>query len=391
MSSIVKAISKLWVSAFVSGVLMTSAAHANDLENRYQASVDLLAKEGERNLVLNHMNAASLAIMLQNFEAAEQHLDEALLRIEAIYSGDAKSTKARSLWYAEGSKDFRGEPYERAMAYYYRGILDLIKGEYDNARASFKGGLLQDAFAEEEQNRSDFASLLFLEGWTLQAEGRPKDAAEAWQELGNLGRDSSLPKPNHNLLIIVETGKSPRKMNDGVAQNIMVYRRGKRFNDVGARIKGLNVTLKPMEDVFYQASTRGGRQIDKILNGKAEYRNSSDRVGDQLGSLSSTAQTVDSVIGNGSAGAAIAGVGVLAGVWQLAGSRVNATADTRYWSTLPDTIHMATTSLKGDQLPPVQILDSQGNVLDIPVVGRLFKDTKGNYVYWARTFSTIEK
>ncbi len=385
-------IAKCWPSTVLGLLLAGSPVIADELTARYESAAEKLSSEGERNNVLNNMNAASLSLMRQDYEAAGRHLDDALLRIEAIYSGDAKSAKARSLWYAEGSKDFRGEPYERAMAYFYRGLLDLTKGEYDNARASFKGGLLQDAFADEEQNRADFASLIYLQSWTLHLEGRDQEAAEFSRELGQLRPNLPAPAKNHNLLVIIETGKSPRKVADGVSQNIMVYRKGKRFNDVAASVDNMKLQPMAIEDLYYQASTRGGRQIDKILNGKAQYRSSSERTGDVLGSLSSTAQTVDSVIGNGSAGAAIAGIGVAAGVIQLVGGQVNAVADTRYWPTLPDSIHIATGRLEPGQEPHVNLLDSQGNTLpNQPYVSKLFKDPKDNYVLWVRSLSTIEK
>jgi tetratricopeptide (TPR) repeat protein len=75
--------------------------------------------------------------------------DSALDSIEGMFANTENAAKARSLWYEEGAKDYKGEPYERAMAYYYRGLLYLAEGDYENARASFRGGILQDAFADQ--------------------------------------------------------------------------------------------------------------------------------------------------------------------------------------------------------------------------------------------------
>ena len=103
-------------------------------------------------------------------------------RIEAIYADNAKAEAARSKFTKENAKDFKGEPYERAMAYYYRGLAYLAEGDYENARASFKGGMLQDTLAANEKYNADFASLAFLEGWSSQCMGRKDAAASAFAE-----------------------------------------------------------------------------------------------------------------------------------------------------------------------------------------------------------------
>jgi tetratricopeptide (TPR) repeat protein len=106
------------------------------------------------------------ALQIGHLEIAKKCFDNALNYIEAVFADNEKAKKARSLWYEEGMKDFKGEPYERVMAYYYRGLLYLIDKDYENARACFKAGIIQDAFAEENQNRCDFALLLFLEAYS---------------------------------------------------------------------------------------------------------------------------------------------------------------------------------------------------------------------------------
>ncbi|MFP3441488.1 hypothetical protein R0K18_27540, partial [Pantoea sp. SIMBA_133] len=84
-------------------------------------------------------------------QEAKNTLTQARLEIENVYADSDAARKARSIWYEEAEKDFKGEPYERAMVYLYLGLIYLEEGDYGNARASFLAGLLQDAFAEEEQ------------------------------------------------------------------------------------------------------------------------------------------------------------------------------------------------------------------------------------------------
>jgi tetratricopeptide (TPR) repeat protein len=118
--------------------------------------------EDSKNLVKQDMQLGLYLFDKQYYDHSEMMLDNVLLNIESIYSDTEDAEKARSLWYAESEKKFIGEPYERAMAYLYRGLIYIYKNDYENARASFNGGLLQDARSEDEQFRSDFNSLLLL-------------------------------------------------------------------------------------------------------------------------------------------------------------------------------------------------------------------------------------
>ena len=151
-----------------------------------------LLRQGPRNAVLNHMRTGLAAAELGAGALAAESFDQALASIESVYANTETAEKARSLWNAEAYKDFKGEPYERAMAYYYRGLLYMREGDYENARASFKGGQLQDAFAAEEQNRADFALLTFLEGWASRCAGSEGLAVESFAETRGLRPEALL-------------------------------------------------------------------------------------------------------------------------------------------------------------------------------------------------------
>jgi len=140
----------------------------------------------KRNQVLNLMRMGLYAYQKGYLQDAEFAFDKSLIHIESLYGETELSEKAKSLWYGEDSKFFVGEPYERVMAYYYRGLLYLEKNDYENARASFKSGLLQDARAEDNQYQADYSSLILLEALTSRANGDDELYSESIKEFFNI-------------------------------------------------------------------------------------------------------------------------------------------------------------------------------------------------------------
>lgn len=311
--------------------------------------VGRLQSEGERNRVLNQMELGARYFWVDDLDAASQALDDAMMQIERVYGKDSAAQKARSLWYEEGAKTFKGEPYERAMVFYYRGLIYLRKGDYENARAAFRQGLLQDAFAEEEQNQADFAVLLFLDAWASHANGDRDLRDETLSYLKKLRPAFPGIGDKDDTLVLVETGTAPRKLRDGPSHAYLVFRRGKGFteNRAIADIGGQPLPLVPMEDVFWQATTRGGRMVDKINAGKAEFKQATGQIS-SMGLGVATWASEQASLGNLSSdvGNAATVVGALAAVPALVSFKVKAYADDRQWTSLPDTIHVGTYASK---------------------------------------------
>src|SRR5690348_6306553 len=67
--------------------------------------------------------------------AATRAFDVAVRGISEIWGPSPEAQRARSLWYEESVKPFKGDPYERVMAYYYRGLLYLAAHDWGNAQA----------------------------------------------------------------------------------------------------------------------------------------------------------------------------------------------------------------------------------------------------------------
>lgn len=318
-------------------------AFLSDKPQQLQPAYRRLLEEGRRNAVLNNMEVALDAYQIGHPDLARTSLDYAINAINSVYAENAQAAQARSLWYEEGRKDFKGEPYERAMAFYYRGLLFMQEGDFENARAAFKSGVLQDAFAEEEQHRCDLVSMIYLQGWASKLAGDSGLAESAFDVVRKMRPD--LPTVDgKNTLLIVETGKSPRKLADGPGHAEMVFRRGRDFSEYRAEVavdNGHYQALYPFEDVYWQATTRGGRPIDKIIKGKVTFRETNEKIGSSLGDVSETVAIAANFFNNSgplqSVGAAL---GVISVTQMVIAAKTMVRADTRYWDNLPDTSHM---------------------------------------------------
>lgn len=366
-------------------LLALPAAVMASLPPSLDQAVQRISADDANNRVLNQLQAATLALDLGNRELAGELFDAALATITSVYADSEQAARARSLWYDEGAKDFKGEPYERAMAFYYRGLLDMYAGDYENARASFKSGLLQDAFAEEEQHRADFALLMFLEAWSSHVLGVRGLADERFEELLTFRPGFRLPEANHRLLVMVETGKAPRKLQDGIGGNVLVYRPGRRFREEAVRIRvdGKALDLTPIESIFWQASSRGGRPIDSILEGQVQFKQTTQSVSADVSGVAAHATMLSPAFG--AAGGVFAGVAAVAGVATLATSRVKARADHRFWNNLPDKVHVLTMPMPASREVQVEFLDASGAVInELTQTARIEVDAAGRGVLWAR-------
>lgn len=308
-----------------------------------EAFRERLATYGDRDRVLNQMEIGARAFWTGDHPGSKAALDDAIGQIGAVFANNPDAAKARKLWYDEGSKTFKGEPYERAMVFLYRGLGYLRDGDFENARAAFRQGQMQDAFAEEDQNRMDFGLLVFLEAWASHQNGDEELRDEALAQLAKLRPDFPGIGKDHDTLVLIETGTSPRKLGDGLDHSYFVYRRGKNIALNGAEVvkAGQPVAAYRMEDIYWQASTRGGREVDKILQGKAQFKAGTGAVGS---ALADGVGAYNDIAGASTAGAA---VGAVAGVFLMVSSSTRPQADTRYWSSLPDAVHVLTFASKG--------------------------------------------
>lgn len=314
------------VPAFAQG-----AAESSPVPASLQPYYDTLLREGEWGAVLNLQRLGLEAIDQGHLDVAARALDAAITRIELIYANSESARKARSMWSSEGIKDFKGEPYERAMTYYYRGLLFMADGDYENARASFRSAEYQDTISSDETYAGDFGLMSLLAGWASTCAGDPGMASDLYQRAATQQPEGlKTPPADRTTLLLVESGMSPVKTATGGYGEALKLQPGDNAF-VAALADGRELPV--LGNLGWQASTLGGRQIDVILDGKATFRKGADTIGG-IG-IGGATYAVGMDNGGGAAGALLV-VGIAS---VLISSATKARADTRHWDNLPDRIY----------------------------------------------------
>jgi len=117
--------------------------------------------------------------------------------------------------------------------------------------------------------------------------------------------------------------------------------------------------------VFFQASTRGGRTVDRIIEGKVQFKKNTQATGDVLTAASGNSAVAGLSMAAGGGLAAgfhtVTAIGVAA---QGLSARSRTEADTRYWQRLPDGLHVTTMRLAPGAGPlEVRFLDATSQPL----------------------------
>lgn len=351
-------------------------ALADKQEDWMRPFVRALYRDGEWGSVL-HLERLGLAAMeKQRFELARKAFDEAIVRVEAIYADDANAAKARSVFNGEKLKDFKGEPYERAMLYFYRGLLYAHEGDYQNARASFLAADRHDTLssAEDKAFVGNFGLMKYLAGWASQCDGDATRAAQLIEESRAVDpKMLSLPVKPTNSVVLIDSGAAPIKWGDGEYKHVLKFKHG-AGDDPAIVVKTADGTpisnLTLAGDVTYQATTRGGREIDGILAGKAQFKDTAGTVGNISLAAGSQVAMAGASYGNrnmANAGLAAMFIGLVAKGIEHAS---NPAADVRAWDSLPGRVMLSTEQdlahrpiqfAVGGSARPVTLQATQGN------------------------------
>jgi|KBSSwiStaDraftv2_1062776.scaffolds.fasta_scaffold104533_3 hypothetical protein len=358
---------KMLASSCLVGALVAGCATTETSEN-WQRTGDPLVDgraaiehSQKRDRALWEYRTAATAMRRGQFGEAKQWLDDALLTLGGIYGPDKDARKARSYFASESKKTFIGEPYERVMAYYYRGILYWIDGELDNARACFRSGEIMDSDAENKSYSGDYVLLDYLDGLITSKLG--SDGSEA---LKRAQAESRMAKPpdfdlQANALFFVEFGSGPLKYATGQYGEELRFRPGHSpVRAIQIKLNGQTVRAEPYDDLTFQATTRGGRVMDHILANKAVFKRATDTAGNVAiigGAILASQQGSHSAADEVGLGLLAAGI-----ISKIFSAATTPTADVRAWDNLPQFLSFTAVRLPaGPQAVTVEFLDANGS------------------------------
>lgn len=307
---------------------------------------------------------AATAMRRGLFPEARQLLDEAITVMGAVRADDKDARKSRRLFHEEARKTFIGEPYERCMAYFYRGILYWIDGERDNARACFRNVEFLDGDAEDKTYAGDYILADYLDALASAKLG--SDSADALKRASKSAKSRPLPPidPGVNLLLFAELGQGPAKFPGGEYGEQLRFRDGSSLAQSVRVTLGSKVVIVPAWDnLTYQATTRGGRVMDHILANKAVFKDATDTAGN-VGILSGA-------ILAGNRDTREVGLGLLAAgvISKIVSAATVPAADVRCWENLPNLLGFAAVRVEpGVHEGTVEFVDGAGrSVGGVPV------------------------
>lgn len=314
---------------------------------RAQEQLQPIASKPDENFVLNNVRLGSAALADYNLDASEA----AFLRAYEVINSVGVNDGGRSLGAAlvdEKMKIWKGEPFERAMANFYLGLIYYMRQDYNNARGAFENALfklrdyadkkdVKDDYREQETN---FAIGLIMLAKTWQRLGRDDLARANFDKARELRPEltSVCEEPrnaNANLLLVVEFGHGPQKVRDGDGAFIGFAPAPDRAGTIPpprVEIDGANVELagltEPPIDLLAMAQDRKWQDIDTIRAVKSVAG---------TGLLIAGAGTTAYGLNRDNNDAAIAGLAMMgAGALLKASSQ----ADIRQWEMLPRTIFL---------------------------------------------------
>ncbi len=321
-----------------------------------------VANGPQKDKVLWQYRTAGAAMRQGDFALARQYLEDALTTLQGIYGPDPSAKKARGYFHAESKKTFIGEPYERSMAYIYRGILYWMDGEPDNARACFRSAELEDSDTQNHEYAGDWVLPDYLDGLVTAKLGG--DGSDSYKRAQASAKNIKLPEYNTqaNLLLFIEFGPGPTKYATGqYAQELRFNVGPSPVSQAQVKVDSFEFPVAPTDDVWFQASTRGGRAMDHILGNKAVFKSATDTAGNValIGGLGTAAMSHDRTAQEVGLGIALAGL-----VSKAVSAATTPEADTRAWNNLPRYLSFASLAVApGVHTVTVDFKDAAGQVV----------------------------
>lgn len=315
-----------------------------------------LIKKPDSDFALNNCRYGSCALAGGNLNHAEQAFLTAYRIMNSVNTNTGSRVLGAVVLY-DGLKVWKGQPFERAMAYYYLGIIFLIKGEYENARAAFQNSLFRlrkysrpnsslppaDRFARIDSN---FTLGYFCLGVCNLKLGHPNLANADFQHAESLKPAlaavmAKMRQPHINGLIFVDYGRGPIRRPAGMYGEQTVFTPAPwqvgpppplAVWDMNRQIPGLSRSA--MVDTLALAQEKRWLTMDTIREAKAVIGTGLMVGGFAASSYGSYHR--DQTLALAGLGASLLGAAIAA----------SSQADTRYWQMLPRCVYVAPIHLR---------------------------------------------
>ncbi len=160
---------------------------------------------------------ASAAFEGGDYAGASDAMRDAAKAMEKIGGGE----DAAAVMGSESSKVYRGDPYEKAMAHLYSGILALRRQDDERALACFRRATVADQSTrtENEEQTKDFAAGHWFAALAYQRLGEPENARVRLQQAAKYAGWSDVPTvkllAEANVCLLIESGAGCYKTASG--------------------------------------------------------------------------------------------------------------------------------------------------------------------------------
>jgi len=281
--------------------------------------------------VLQTLRLASAALAARQWDVAREAFEDATDIMDSFHT-NTEVQKWVALVTNELVKVFKGEPYERAMAHWYLGMLYYRAGEYDNAAACFRNSLFklkvydaQNDIQVEDSAESDFALGHYFLARCYQRMRDMQNARRAFtyarEAVGPASKwiTNEALNATTNVVLVIETGNGPFKTPYGP-------------NAVAAELNPIfaSRSLKPVVWVDDKKTREPALLVNlRLISAKRKWQNID------------TIRYVKSMLNSGAAVAALRGAGSVDGA--IARGLAIALSlglhpDLRYWEMLPENV-----------------------------------------------------
>ena len=167
---------------------------------------------GNTNYALNELMRGLLFFDLGDYLDSDVRFANACSVMEQITGDKGRETAAVVL--DERAKTYKGEPYERATAYFYRGLCRYRLGDYSGALAAFRHSLACDGETrtDKQEELEDFSVSQFMAAFCYERLGERANAQTALNIARKYSLDNQYLTPSSlakNFVAVVGVGEGP--------------------------------------------------------------------------------------------------------------------------------------------------------------------------------------